>query len=761
MSTPSPNPVTRRIRAAVTFVAGAAVVFSATWYGLDEFASTESIPADPHPDNVVATTLASEKPTTPHPTTTIQPVDFMTHVRPILRARCYSCHGPEAHEANLRLDDRDHAFRGGDSGAVVVPASTDSLLLKRITSHDADFVMPPEGSPLSDDEIALIRRWIEAGADWPNDESSQQHWAYSKLEQPALPSISNTNWPRNPIDGFTLARLERESIEPSAEADRITLCRRLYFDLIGLPPSVAEVSAFKNDERPDAYERLVDRLLASPNYGEKWAAHWLDQARYADSDGFEVDHERPHAWRYRHWVIESLNADMPFDEFTHVQIAGDLMPNATLDQRIAVGFHRNSPISREAGVKPDHSRFEHNIDRTNTIGIVWLAHSVGCAQCHDHKFDQFTQREYYRLFAFSNSTADVDIDAPLLGEPEIATNDAQREHRIAGLLAEFDVPQLMSEWEDRLRYTAQHPGEDYPWDRHLILLDTYVSNGSNILQTPTANRTRQQRRALLYFFLDQYKHCVSKTRWAKLNFVALQEQLRELDRELPAVSSAQSIRELVPGTATHIHNRGDYFQPGETVTPGLPAMLQDSIKSSQPTDAGLTRLDLARWLTSLENPLTPRVIANRQWQEFFGRGIVKTSEDFGVRGERPTHPRLLDWLAAEFRDSGWSLKHIHRRIVTSSTYRQSSKHRPELETRDGDNALLARQKRSRLPAELIRDVALSMSDLRVDHIGGPSVKPPQPLGFATLAPQRRAGPVSSRRLHPHPTHGAVSTTDQL
>ena len=728
MSTHSDNP----IRGWATFVAAILGAFALTWYWLGETRSKSNHPPDP---NLVASTSADPlDPTADRATpATHEPVDFVRDVRPILRARCHSCHGREIHEANLRLDEREHALRGGDSGAVIIPTLTDSRLLQRIASPDEDFVMPPEGARLSNEEIAILRRWIETGADWPTDASSQQHWAYTRLERPTPSATGNAGWLRNPIDGFTLVRLESESIEPSPEADRVTLCRRLHFDLIGLPPRIAEVSAFVNDERPDAYERLVDRLLASPHYGEKWAAHWLDQARYADSDGFEVDHERPYAWRYRHWVIESLNADMPFDEFTHAQLAGDLLQNATLDQRIAVGFHRNSPISREAGVKPDQSRFDHNIDRTNTIGTVWLAHSVGCAQCHDHKFDDFTQREYYQLFGFSNSTTDIDIDAPLNGEPDMASINAEREQRIGELLSEFDVPRLMSAWEDRLRYTHKHPGENYLWDRHLILLDTYISNGSEILLTAPADRMRQQRRALRFFFLDQYKRIVSDPEWAKLNFVLLKAKLAEIDRELPAVSSAQSIQQRSPAKATHIHNRGDYFQPGETVSPGLPAFLYGSVAPRESHAADLTRLDLARWLTSPENPLTPRVIANRQWQEFFGRGIVKTSEDFGVRGDRPTHPQLLDWLGAKLRDSGWSLKKVHRLIVTSSTYRQSSRHRPELDVRDGDNALLARQKRSRLPAELIRDVALSVSETRVDRIGGPSVKPPQPRGFANLA----------------------------
>lgn len=744
------------------------VAFAATWFGMAAFRTAEDAIDPEEVAKAKAEPVAPEPAVESHPIKKPDgeakpktlPVNFSEDVRPLLKSRCFSCHG-EDQEGGLRLDSRDHAMRGGDSGLAFEPHNLDSLLLKRITSDDPDLLMPPEGTPLTEVEVATLKRWIEAGAEWPDDSADATHWAYRPLGQP-MPPVMNAGWVRNGIDSFTLAKLEAEGIQPAPVADRITLCRRLYFDLTGLPPTTAQVSRFVRDRHPDAYERLVEELLASPHYGEKWATPWLDQARYADSDGFEVDHERPYAWRYRHWVIEALNADMPFNEFTNAQIAGDLIPNGTVNDRIAVGFHRNSPLSREAGVLPDQSRFDMNIDRTTTIGTVWLAHTLDCARCHDHKFDEFSQREFYQLFAFMNSMRDVDIDAPLPSEVNVEEVDRRREVAVKTLLEERGVPEMMAEWENKLRHHDKHPGEDYPWDRHVILMNTYVTNGMDIIHTPVEKRTWQQSRKVLSFFLQNYKHVVSKGRWAKLNFLQLKEQVDHIYDQHPTISAAQSIREMNVAPQSHVHVRGDYFKPSEQVTTGLPSMLdaalpivaqttmsdevpcsdedtqsvvegQPDISSGSASSARLTRLDLAHWLTSDSNPLTPRVIVNRQWQELFGRGLVKTSNDFGVRGDRPTHPKLLDWLAVEFRDSGWSLKHVHRLIVNSATYRQSSKTRPKLSERDPDNKLLARQKRMRLPAELIRDVALSASNLRVDRIGGRSVKPPQPRGFANLA----------------------------
>lgn len=747
------------------------LAFAATWFGLASFRTahdaketlddpTTQIQATDKTKQVALQAPRSQVSGNQSATKTPS-VSYLDDIRPLLKSRCYSCHG-EDQEGGLRLDSRDHAMRGGDSGSAIVPHNFDSLLLKRITADDPDLRMPPEGTPLTDHEVATLKRWIETGADWPDDSAAGMHWAYRPLKQPSPPTVEKPEWVRNCIDAFTLARLEAEGVLPSPTADRTTLCRRLYFDLTGLPPTTAQVTRFLRDNRPDAYERLVEELLAAPHYGEKWATPWLDQARFADSDGFEVDHERPYAWRYRHWVIEALNADMPFDDFTTAQIAGDMRPNATLSDHIAVGFHRNSPLSREAGVLPDQSRFDMNIDRTSTIGSVWLAHTLDCARCHDHKFDDFSQREYYQLFAFMNSMRDVDIDAPLAGEVSVEDIDRQRTAAISKLLDERGVPELMADWENQLRHHDRNPGQDYPWDRHVILMNTYVTNGMDIIHTPPEQRTWQQSRKVLTFFLQNYKHMVSKALWAKLNFLELKQQVDDVYEQFPAISSAQSIREMETSPQSHIHVRGDYFKPSEEVTTGLPRMLAaaatlvadsavddqtpcddadtqstveqpPSISPQSESHARLTRLDLARWLTSNGNPLTPRVIVNRQWQELFGRGLVKTSNDFGVRGERPTHPKLLDWLAAEFRDSGWSLKHMHRLIVTSATYRQTSNVRPELTERDPDNKLLARQKRLRLPAELVRDVALSVSNLRVDRIGGHSIKPPQPRGFANLA----------------------------
>ncbi|MGH9591972.1 MAG: DUF1549 domain-containing protein, partial [Bryobacteraceae bacterium] len=385
-----------------------------------------------------------------------RPVDFSKDIEPIFEQRCYVCHGPQLQTSGLRLDDGVAALKGGNSGAVIKPGdSAGSPLVLRTAGAPGLIQMPPGGTKLTAEQVGLIRAWIDQGAKWPATEAKAapaprrgaSHWSFQPIRKPAVPQARNVAWIRNPVDAFVLERLEQEGIQPSPEADKATLLRRLSLDLIGLPPTPSEVAAFANDNRPDAYERQVDRLLDSPHYGEKWARYWLDLAHYGDSDGYEKDWIRPASWRYREWVINALNADMPFDEFTIEQLAGDLLPNATLEQKVATGFHRNTLTNREGGVDNEQFRFENVIARASTTGIVWMGLTVGCAQCHDHKFDPTTQKDFYSLAAFFDNVDETDIDAPMPGEigPWLASHDEYRRKRDA-LLNDYRVPEIQKEW---------------------------------------------------------------------------------------------------------------------------------------------------------------------------------------------------------------------------------------------------------------------------------------------------------------------------
>ena len=545
-------------------------------------------------------------------------------------------------------------------------------------------------------------------------------WSLRPIRRPDPPRGA-VNGALNDVDRFIRARLAKQGLTASPEAPKAVLLRRLSLDLIGLPPTPAELAAFLADTSPDAWTRQVERLLRSPHYGEKWGRHWLDQARYADSDGFRADRFRPHAWRYRQWVIDALNRDLPFDQFTLEQLAGDLLPNASADQRIATAFHRNTLTNREGGIDPEQFRVEQVIDRTNTVGTVWLGLTVGCAQCHDHKYDPISQHDYYRLFAFFNEAEEDHMDAPMPGElgPHMrARPDYDRKRR--ELLAAHRVPTLQGEWEKGMFDAAANPGKRLDWDHALDDLRTDCEDGEKILRTPVESRTRRQAKILTDYFLRNYSRVISKERKEELKFDALAKQLRALDETLPPVSEAPVMRSFE--RKTHLLMRGDFKQPGEAVEPGTPSALPPL----DPAGARPTRLDLARWVVSPDNPLTARVAVNRIWQEYFGRGLSRTSENFGNQGEPPAHPELLDWLAVEFMESGWSLKHIHRTIVSSATYRQSSDTRPDVAGRDPENTLLARQTRLRLTAEAIRDSALAVSGLLSPEVGGPSVRPPQP-----------------------------------
>jgi hypothetical protein len=595
-------------------------------------------------------------------------IDFDTDVKPILAANCFKCHGPEKQKGGLRLDDRKAALDGGNSGAVIVPGkSAQSKLVHATAGIDPDAKMPPTGPALTAAQVGTLRAWIDQGADYGKPAAAtttavkSTHWAFQPIRRLAIPEVrGQKSEVSNPIDAFVIARLEREGLKPSPEADRITLIRRVSLDLTGLPPTHEEVDAFVKDTSPNAYEKVVDRLLASPHYGERWGRHWLDSARYADSDGYEKDTGRPFAWRFRDWVIGALNADMPFDRFTIEQLAGDLLPIATIDQKIATGFHRNTLTNKEGGVDQEEFRVAAVVDRVTTTGKVWLGLTVGCCQCHDHKYDPLSQREFYQLFAYFNSDREADVNAPLPGEIE----------KLKKQQAAFDAEKA------KLQAAVDEAKEK---------------------TLPDADLKKRE------------------------------QALAAHQKKAPNPSKAMTLA-AGPARPTHVMIRGDFLRKGVEVKPGTPAVLPAM-------SGGATRLDLAQWIVSPDNPLTARVTVNWVWAKFFGRGIVSTPEDFGTQGEKPSHPELLDWLASEFRDPvgcGWSMKKLHKLIVTSATYRRSSKVSAELVARDPLNVLLARQSRLRLEAEIVRDGALAASGLLNRTVGGPSIRPPQPLGISEL-----------------------------
>jgi len=674
------------------------------------------------------------------PPASSDPVDFAADIEPLFEQRCLACHGPAMQMSGLRLDRKTEAMKGGHSGPAILPGkSAESRLIHMIAGYRVKAAMPPGGPSLSASEIGTVRAWIDQGAEWPDNDAAEAtetteksaHWAWQPRDQPTPPAIDSDADIRNPIDRFVLARLAEEGIEPSGSADRRTLARRVSLDLTGLPPTAQETAQFEADQRPGAYGRLVERLLASPHFGEKWATHWLDQVRYADSDGYEKDDPRPRAWRYRHWVIEALNRDLPFDQFTNEQIAGDLLPHPSPEQLTATGFHRNTLKNREGGVNKEQFRFEENVDRVSTMGAVWLGMTIGCAQCHDHKFDPIKQEDYYRFFAFVNSIDEEYVHAPLPGERGawLQTHEAYRRAR-EELLCEYGVPDFQPEWEEKVIYHGKNPGLDTAWDVNWDTLAKMSDGGENFILIPAEERTERQADTVTDYFIRFYTQVVSRDRYNQLGWGELRAKLRALEQRYPQMSEARVVRRLAEPRTTHIHVRGQWNREGVEVEAGAPKFLP-AIAPSGPGETP-TRLDLARWIVSPDNPLTARVIVNRVWQEYFGIGIVATSNDFGTQGDRPSHPKLLDWLAQDFVDSGWSLKHLHRRIVNSATYRQASHARPELDERDPDNRLLARQERLRLPAELIRDSALHVSGLLNVEIGGKSVYPPIPDGVTSL-----------------------------
>ena len=560
----------------------------------------------------------------PAPPSSPDRVVFNRDVRPILSDTCFKCHGPDAakREGKLGLATREAAIAPRDHAlsAIVPGKPLDSEAYRRLISDDPNKRMPPpdSGMALTPAQINTLKRWIEQGAEY------QSHWSFMPPATPPLPDVSDVSWCRNPIDRFVLARLDHEKLKPSPEAARETLIRRVALDVTGLPPTPAEVDAFVADASPDAYEKVVDRMLASPRYGERMAQHWLDAARYADTAGYQADWERS-MWPWRDWVVRAFNANVPFDRFTVEQLAGDMLPDATLDQRLATGFNRNHRINDEGGIIPEEYAVEYVVDRVETTAAVWLGLTAGCARCHDHKYDPLSQREFYRLFAYFNNVPEVGQDG-------------------------------------RKGYAEPHI----------------------VVPTPGFGP--------------------------------------------PQGTPVMVMREMATPRDTYLLKRGLYDQPDESekLSPGIPAALLTSASSQKHPN---NRLELARWLVAPENPLTARVTVNRFWQQLFGTGLIKTSEDFGAQGEFPSHPELLDWLATEFVRIGWDVKAFHKLVLTSATYRQSSRLTPELRERDPENRLLARGSRYRLDSHAVRDNALAVSGLLVEKPGGPPVKPYQPPGL--------------------------------
>ncbi len=656
------------------------------------------------------------------------PVDFSKQVEPLLKERCQGCHGAAQQMGGLRLDSRDaalHAIRPGSSG--------ESKLIHRVSGEKKP-LMPPTGKRLSAEEVAVLRDWIDQGVRWAG--STTKHWAFEPVRRPSEPAVRRADWTRGPIDKFVLARLEKENIAPSPEADRRALLRRASLDITGLPPTPEEMAAFLADSTAKAYERAVDRLLSSPRFGERWARPWLDRARYADSDGYEKDWMRPWAWRYRHWVINALNRDMPFDKFSVEQIAGDLLPSATVEQRVAAGFHRNTLTNREGGVDNKQFAFENAVDRAVTVSAAWLGLTMGCAQCHDHKYDPITQRDFYSMFAFFEALEETDIDAPMPGEisPYLRKLDEYRAKRQA-LLEEYKVAPLMEPWEKNMVQAADDPGKRTDWDLAWAVLITLTErgDGEKIIRVPRERRSGRDQDILVDHFVKNYHFAVGPKPYEKTGFKELDKKLRDLRDAYPRLTQSMSVAEG-PAMKHHVRIRGDFRANGAEVPRAIPAFLPKLNTGANPT-----RLDLAKWVASPANPLTARVTVNWVWQEIFGMGLVRTPEDFGTRAEAPLHPELLDWLASEFVARGWSLKNLVREIVASSVYRQSSAARAGLRDKDPLNLLLARQSRVRLSAEGVRDAALVAAGLLSEEVGGKSVYPPQPAGVTELGYGNRWG----------------------
>ena len=887
-----------------------------------------------------------------------RPVDFVRDIQPIFAKSCYDCHGPKKQEANFRLDHKATVLvKGGELGPALVAGKSAESLLIHFVAGLREEVMPQKGDRLTAEQIGLLRAWIDQGAEWPDAASvvlvdRREHWAFKAPVKPPLPVVKNGAWVRNPIDAFILARLEKENLQPSPEADKTTLLRRLSLDLIGLPPSIAEVDVFLADQSGEALAKQTERLLSSPHYGEKWGRHWLDAARYADSDGYEKDKAR-YIWFYRDWVIDAFNRDLPYNQFLVEQLAGDQLPNATQAQIVATGFLRNSMVNEEGGADPEQFRMEALFDRMDALGKAVLGLTIQCAQCHNHKYDPISQEEYYRLFAFLNNDNETQ---PMVYTPDEQTRRAEVLRQIADAEAKLresapDWRERMAQWEDALpaqpewktitgefepnsldgsKYLPQKSGgwlaQSYAPTKHdaqiywkvpepgITALRLELLNDANLpaggpgrsfkgtcaltefeLSAPTGQDGKMERAKFAAATADfgqppetpvepmfQDKQPVRRvvgpvsyaidgkddTAWGidagpgrrnvprtavfhlaqplnvaagaqaelflkqnhggwnsddlmtnnlgrfRLSYTTAPEaaadpvpaRVRELlrvPREKRTPAELAEIfnhwRTTVPewqdanakiealwqrhpegtttftlapregGRETHLLKRGDWLKPARAVRPGVPAIL-----NPLPADAPPTRLSLARWITDPRTPTTARALVNRVWMAYFGTGLVETAEDLGTQASPPSHPELLDWLACEFMEHGWSVKHLQRLIAGSATYRQSSVVTRELLERDQFNRLLARGPRFRVDGELVRDIQLATSGLLNPKVGGKAVMAPAPAFLfqppASYAPfpwieetgperYRRAVYTWRRRSTPYPLLQAFDTPE--
>ncbi len=657
-------------------------------------------------------------------------VSFNRDIRPLLSKRCFACHGPDenSREAGLRLDEPD-----GDEGAIgfaIEPGSIeDSEMWDRITSDDEDLIMPPPDShlePFDEKELELVKRWIESGAEY------ESFWAFQAIAPPIKPEVENGSWSQQPIDGYVLRALESIGNSPSAQADPRTLIRRVTFDLIGLPPTREETNRFVEsfNQDPDAaWERLVDRLLDRPQYGEHIGRYWLDLVRFADSNGMHKDFHRDHV-AYRDWVIRAFNRNLPYDDFVRHQLAGDLYPDPTTDQLIASGFHRLHLIIDRGTALPEESFIKNVVDRTTAVGTAFLGLTVQCAQCHDHKFDPISQKDFYSLTAFFNNLdakpETVSKQGPERGfqPPFILLGSAGQKRQFRSLKRELarikkEVARVEQEIADAQPSEFEEDPKDESSDRKDASAEPVgepinaVDETAEVVDEPTGDGSAE---------VDLLASNMALLE--SLN-AELEQRQQAFDHVDGQIARAMVMRERKEVRPTFVLERGLYDSPGEEVTRNTPQFLP----SMQTAGDVPTRMDLANWFVAPEHPLTARVAVNRIWQQFFGCGLVKTSEDFGNQGEVPSHPALLDYLAFTFVDSGWDVKALVKQIVMSRTYRQASESRPERFNEDSDNKMLSRGPRYRLDAEMIRDQILATSGLLSEQMYGPSVKPPQPDGL--------------------------------
>jgi len=647
-------------------------------------------------------------------------VRFSRDILPLLSDTCFACHGPDegSRKGGLRLDLQEAAMGGGKSGEIAIRPgdAAHSELIARIRSTDPDEVMPPPKAlrQLTADQKDLLEKWIQAGAPWG------KHWAYERPEKTTPPPLADGSRPANAVDAFVQAPLAKAQLAPAPEAPPETLIRRVSLSLIGLPPSPAEVAAFTaayREQPARAYDSLVDRLLNSPRFGERWAWDWLDAARYADTNGFQGDPERT-MWPWRDWVVASINANLPYDQFTIAQIAGDLLPNATQDQQLASGFHRNNMHNGEGGRIAEETRVENVFDRVETTGTLWLGSTFNCCRCHDHKYDPISQRDYFALYDVFNQTSETGAGRGGQAAPNLDFSTPEESERLK---------QTQTELAAVVKQVEAFELKKFPRPEGAPLIESAAAKLPGNLSATLATREPAQRgvdailEAVGYFESDG--NDPAYTALLKKHLAAV----RKRDTAQSNITRVMIMDQIKDLRETFILDKGGYDKPTPVKVTG--AMPTAFLTQAAAPEQRANRLDLARWLVARDNPLTARVTVNRYWQALFGTGLVKTAEDFGLQGEKPSHPELLDWLAVELMDSGWDIKALLRLIVTSQTFRQSSKVSPALAEQDPENRLLARGPRFRLPSWMLRDVALAASGLLNPQTGGPSVKPYQPPGI--------------------------------